>query len=328
MRHGKRRTALAGVLAGVVVAAGALVAPASATHQNCGTGYTGDAGTLSNGHPDLSEDEHVGWAGQTALNDIERQLFIVSTIDLGLDEAAGLAISKAEEIHTKYEMAKGNVLAQAVLAATELIARIVATAIVIARFPVKIIETIYMVQQRELAGAVGGENACNSVLGGDMLDHLWVAAVQRNLASDGPPLGLLLTPTDSEDPDGHSGPWPLQPQHEKGDFDWCPEITLPAELPEPAAETDLDRLNGSATGDDCTPGYHDGFLTEPYSGAPRVTVQAIVRDTIDHAAAHGLPVRAAEDAYQAALTDLEDQHYKRAFGHFRLAYQAASGQDG
>ena len=181
--------------------------------------------------------------------------------------------------------------------------------------------------EASLAGS-NFENACNATITGDMLSDLWVATVERNLASDGPPLAMLLIPTDSEEPGGNSPVWPLMPQHEEDDFAWCPEIDLPETLPLPKDSTDLDQPNGPSTGGDCVPEVPDGFLNTPYDDAPSMTVQAIVSDAIDHAKAHGLAVRDARDQYDQAVSLVAAKRYKDAYAHFRLAYQAAAGFDG
>lgn len=325
---------VSGVLAVCLTVALCLVLsapPAQATHQNCGAKYP--AGTLSNGHPDLGSSARSGWSGQTALNEVDAAVFaLTSAKDLVLDGAsvadvsAKILDSVASTLRKTLPDPLENIAAPIEAAAK--VVHIVATTLTLSALAILIGETAAMGVQRAVAGAVGGENACNAVLGGDMLDQVWVATVQRNLASDGPPLAMLLIPTDSSEPGGDSGEWPLQPQHEEEDFGWCPEITLPEKIPTPAAETDLDQENGPSTDGDCTPLVLDGFLTVPRDGAPRVTVQAIVRDTIDHAKAHGLPVRQAEVHYADAVAAIGDQRFKKAFSHFRLAYRAAAGLDG
>lgn len=306
--------------------------PASADHQTC----TGDypTGSLNIGHPDLNASHDIGWNGQVALNNAETRVFTLSSIRSGLEDGSDVATTVAEIIHEK-DVEVMEVLdftpeqiAHAALSTAEIIARAVAIGLTTAALATYINETTAMAVQRNLEGRIAGEDACGSVLAGDMVDQLWVAAVQRNLASDGPPLALLLIPTDHEEPGGDAGEWPLQPQHEEEDYAWCPEIDLPETLPVPATETDLNQPNGPSTGGNCVPGYLEGFLHEPYDGAPRVTVEAIVRNTIDHAKAHHLPVRQAEDHYAAAMAALDDGRYKEAFVQFRSAYQAAAGHDG
>ena len=66
-------------IAGVLVAAMLVVVtgqPAFADHQNCGANYP--EGTLSNGYPDPGTGFKSGWAGQTALNDIEAEVFAMA----------------------------------------------------------------------------------------------------------------------------------------------------------------------------------------------------------------------------------------------------------
>lgn len=306
--------------------------PSYADHQTC----TGDYphGTLNIGYPDLNASKDIGWNGQVALNNIETQVFTTSSIRSALEDGSAVATSVAEIIHEKDVEAMELLdltpeqIAHAALSTAEIIARAVAIGLTTAALVTYIVETAVMAVQREIEGKIAGEDACASVLAGDMLDQIWVAKVQRNLGSDGPPLALLLIPTDSKEAGGNAGDWPLQPQHEAEDFPWCPEIDLPEALPEPAGVTDLNQPNGPSTGGDCVPGYKEGFLNEPYDGAPRVTVQAIVRDAIDHARAHHLPVRQAEDHYAAAVAALGQSRYKEAFVQFRSAYQAAAGQDG
>jgi hypothetical protein len=306
--------------------------PAYADHQTC----TGDypLGTLIIGYPDLNASKDIGWNGQVALNNAQTAVFTTSSIRSALEDGSGVATSVAEIIHEK-DVEVMEVLdftpeqiAHAALSTAETIARAVAIGLTTAALVTYIAETALMAVQRNIEGKVAGENACGSVLAGDMLDQIWVATVQRNLGSDDPPLALALIPTDSEEAGGNAGEWPLQPQHEEEDYAWCPEIDLPEALPEPSGPTDLNQPNGSSTGGNCVPGYLEGFLNEPYDGAPRVTVQAIVRDTIDHAKAHHLPVRQAEDHYAAAVVALGQGRYKEAFVQFRSAYQAAAGQDG
>jgi hypothetical protein len=322
------------VLALVVAAALSLVvtaAPAQAVHQNCGELYP--EGTLSNGHPDLSTDHNVGWSGAVSMHEIDTAVFaLTSTKDLIMD-GAGIASATKELLEAiaadirKALPDPAELVALAVEAAAAA-ASVVAIVLVVSGLAVLIGETAAMTVQRLRASDVEGEDACNAVLAGDMLDQVWVATVQRNLASDGPPLAMLLIPTDSSEAGGHSGEWPLQPQHEEEDFGWCPEITLPEKIPTPATETNLDEANGPTDGGDCTPTVFDGFLNEPWDGAPRVTVEAVVEDTIAHARAHGLPVRQADAHLADARAALGAKRYKEAFSHFRLAYQDAAGLDG
>lgn len=332
LRRSNLLRVLAAALLAVTLGLVVIAVPAHADHQNCGAKYPD--GTLSNGHPDLTASATPGWSGQVALNENEAALFAVTSIKDSLLDGANVAGAVAEIIHErKLEALRAldsvpENAADLILTNAELVARIVSLGMVMAAVGMLIAETALMAAQRALAGAVGGENACNAVLAGDMLDNQWIATVERNLASDGPPLAMLLIPTDTKEPGGHSGEWPLQPQHEKGDFGWCPPIDLPSELPEPAPETNLDQANGPETGGDCTPTVPDGFLSEPYDEAPRVTVQAIVEDAIDHAAAHGLPVRDAKRYFDAAVAELVEGRYKEAYRKFRQAYQDAAGFDG
>ena len=344
------RRLVAAVLAVAVAIALSLVvtaAPAQAVHQNCGALYP--EGTLSNGHPDLSTDHNVGWSGAVSMHEIDTAVFALTSTKTLIMDGAGIASATKElleAIAADLRKAIPEPVTEELVAlpieAAALVASVVATVLVVSGLAVLIGETAAMTVQRLRASDVEGENACNTVLAGDMLDQVWVATVQRNLASDGPPLSMLLIPTDSSEAGGHSGEWPLQPQHEEedfvGDFDddgdidgWCPEITLPEKIPTPATETDLDTENGAKDGGDCTPAVLDGFLNKPWDNAPRVTVEAIVEDTIAHARAHGLPVAQAEAA-EAHLADaraaLGATKYKEAFSHFRLAYRDAAGLDG
>lgn len=325
-------------IAGVLVAAMLVVVtgqPAFADHQNCGANYP--EGTLSNGYPDPGTGFKSGWAGQTALNDIEAEVFAISTAKTMLLDSVGVISSTADILTAKAKKTREALPDPAEQSAlpVEIADRVLRTVAAVGAFAalaITIAETTALFTQRRLAGTTGGENACNSVVMGDMMAQLWVATVQRNLASDGPPLAVLLSPTDSEEPGGNSGQWPLQPQHEKADFTWCPPINLPDELPAPKAQTDLSQPDGPSTGGDCTPTYIDGMLTDPYDGAPPLTVQAIVRDAIAHAQAHGVLVgddlAAAQSEYDLAVTRAGQSRYKDAFLHFRLAYRHAIGMDG
>lgn len=315
----------------VAVAMLATAQPAQADHQNCGEEYP--EGTLASAYPDLATGSKMGWAGQTALNDIDDAVAESTAKKTALLDSAGVLVSTAEILTEKAASLRKALPdpAEEVALPIEIADEAVRAAAIVVTFAgliALIAETANLSTQHELDEAVAGENACNSTIMGDMAVELWVATVERNLASDGPPLAVLLSPTDSEEPGGDSGKWPLQPQHEKEDFAWCPEIDLPAELPRPAASTDLDEPNGPSTGGDCSPTFLDGMLDDPYDGAPPLTVQAIVRDTIAHAKAHGLPVRNAQDEYDQAVSLVGAKRYKDAFTHFRLAYQAAAGFDG
>jgi hypothetical protein len=320
------------VLALALVLSLVALRPASANHQHCGENYP--TGTLSNGYPDTNASHDVGWAGRTALNNIETQLLASTSSKELLYQSADVVAASAEILGALAKAARQalpdpieDVVAGPLEAAEEALDT-VATAMIVGAMAALIAETAYLGVQRALEVDVGEENACNATITGDMLSDLWVATVERNLASDGPPLAMLLVPTDSEEPGGNSPPWPLMPQHEAEDFAWCPEIDLPDPLPLPKDSTDLDQPNGPSTGGDCTPTVPDGFLNTPYDGAPSMTVQAIVSDAIDHAKAHGLDVRDARDQYDQAVSLVADQRYKDAYAHFRLAYQAAAGFDG
>lgn len=328
------RYGLHGLVVGALVLTASIVVagPASANHQNCGANYP--PGTLSNGYPDTNASRDVGWAGRTALNNIETQLLASSASKELLYESADVVGASGDILASLAKRARQVLpdpiedVVAAPLEAASAALDAVATAMVIGSMAALIAETAYMGVQRALEADIEGENACNATITGDMLSDLWVQTVEHNLASDGPPLAMLLIPTDSEEPGGNSPVWPLQPQHEESDFAWCPEIDLPETLPLPRSQTDLDQPNGPSTGGDCVPEVPDGFLDTPYDDAPTMTVQAIVSDAIDHAEAHGLPVRDARDQYDQAVALVASKRYKDAYAHFRLAYQAAAGFDG
>lgn len=332
------RFSLPSAVACVLVAASLVAATgqaARADHQNCGANYPN--GTLSNGYPDPSSGAASGWAGQTALNNAETAVFATTTAKNLLLDSAGVISSVADILTQKAKTIRKTLPDPAEETALPIeiadsVLRKVAVVVTVAALAALIAETAAMAAQRSIAGATGGENACNSVVMGDMLIQVWVATVERNLASDGPPLAVLLSPTDSEEAGGDSPQWPLQPQHEKSDFTWCPPINLPDELPLPTGQTDLTQPNGPSTGGDCTPTYLDGMLTDPYDGAPPLTVQAVVRDAIAHAEAHGVltgdELQAARGEYDIALARVAAKRYKDAFVHFRAAYRHAVGMDG
>lgn len=303
----ERRLAVATIVA---VAALALPAtPVAALHQACGAKYP--KGTASTGHPDMTGAERLrGWAGTRAIYLRDVEIAGVAAAK-GAVTAAG-AISKA--VGELGEEARDTILNVAdpagVHHAVAKAAEIPATAMKIAAgvlygvgLAFSVTETALLAVQFETASDTAFENVCNGTLGGDMVDNLWIATVQRNLASDASaPLAMLLVPGGDEQHPGKT-PWPLRPNHDAGDFAWCPDV-------------------GGNT--DCTPQYHTGFLNVPDYG-----VVAVVEMAIAHAGAHGVKDQGFLDQAQACLDQAKGHigsgRYKAAYADLRLAYRWAIG---
>lgn len=303
----ERRLAVATIAA--VAALAVPTVPAGALHQACGNKYP--TGTASTGHPNMEGAESLrGWAGTRAIYLRETEIAGVAAAK-GAVTAAG-AISKAvgelgEEARDVILNASDPLGVHHVVAK---LAEIPATAMKIAAgvlygvgLAFSVTETALLAVQFETVSNTATENTCNGTLGGDMVDNLWIATVQRNLASDtSEPLAMLLVPGgDAQHPGRPS--WPLRPSHNAGDFAWCPDVA------------------GST---DCTPQYHTGFLDVPDSG-----VVAVVEMAIAHAGEHAVKDQGFLDQAQACLTQgkahIEDGRYKAAYADLRLAYRWAVG---
>lgn len=293
--------------------------PAAAIHQHCGDDYP--AGTLSSGHPDVDRSSN-GWAGLHVLQPLESTLIAIDFTKATLDGTGSILVSSAKAVHVAYDamlQASNPIstgIANSILKPIEIALRVAATAVYVAELAFDIAQTAIEATQLAIETDVDDEDACGSTLAADSLSLIWFAIVQRNLASTGPPLAILMAPHDSGLP-GTDREWPLTPQHEAGDFPWCPPIELPEELPS-AADPDPAGTATMGSGDDCTSQVHIGFLD-----APDLGVADIVTNTIAHAAAHGLDVRGAEGILADADEALAAERYADAFALYRSAYQTA-----
>ena len=307
----------------VLVTCGVLVVssspPAAAIHQHCGDDYP--AGTLSTGHPDADSGSN-GWTGLHVLQPLVSTLIAIDVTKATLDGTGGILVSSAESVHVSYDamLQQGNPIsvgiANAIIKPIETALRIAATAVYVAELAFDIAQTAIQATQLAIESDVNDENACGATLAADTVSLIWKAIVERNLASTGPPLAILMAPHDSK-LSATDRDWPLTPQHTEGDFPWCPPVELPEELPSASNPAPA----GPATmgsGDDCTSQVHIGFLD-----APTLGVKDIVTDTIAHAVAHGLDVRGAEAILADADAALEGQRYADAFALYRSAYQTA-----
>lgn len=302
----ERRLAVA-----AIVAVGALALPATpvgALHQACGAKYP--KGTVSTGHPDMTGAERLrGWAGTRALYLRDVEIAGVAAAK-GAVTASG-AISKAvgelgEEVRDViHDAADPAGVHHAVAKAAEIPAtamKIAAGVLYGVGLAFSVTETALLAVQFETTSDTASENACNGTLGGDMVDNLWIAMVQRNLASERAPLAMLLVPGGDGEHEGKPS-WPLRPSHEAADFAWCPEV---------------------GNSKDCAPQYHTGFLNVPDYG-----VVAVVEMTIAHAREHGVKDQSFLDQASACLTQAKSHitadRYKAAFADLRVAYRWAVG---
>ena len=208
--------------------------PAAALHQHCGDDLVGTWSTTT-GHPEPTA-EDPGWGGQEILQRyaiVLRALgfarSIVQDIVAGFDAAADLLEAVKEE-PVAATLAAGTPLSQVYAAAVyapltigEAALRVILLVIQIVDLALLIAETVLGAIVMEIEFRVEDEDACGGTLSGDTLTMTWVAMVQQNLASAGPPLALLMTPSD---PGFASEPrdWPLLPRGAEGDFPWCPPI--------------------------------------------------------------------------------------------------------
>lgn len=297
--------------------------PAAAVHQNCPGGYA--QGSVSSGHPDMDVAAgERGWSGSREYYQLETALFAMEETQGHLLGVADIISKTADVVHSLADEALDNgvppdpvhhIVGKALRAAQDAING-VATGIQVSAIAFDIIITGLGVA-RIVAGS-GTPDACGGVITGDMVDQLWISLVQRNLASSGPPLAMLLVPSEH---DSSAQPWPLLPQHAESDFAWCPPIELPDAIPAPSGHAG-DGSGIPDTGGNCNPDYHTGFLD-----APSVGVADIVAVAVTHARAHGIDVRDADNCLAIAQALQSAGEYREAFNHYRLAYQMATGVD-
>lgn len=349
----RRRPVLVATLVALAVVASGLVtgvatAPAAhALHQHCGDDLD-LTGSRSNGHP---EDQHVaiddigdepsdadkarqgeqalaglnGWGGNAIIHDLqiaERAIGFarntVGGIAGNLDDIAD-ALEAWAEFGTDPALAAGTPASQIYLS---LIAPInvsaktlkkVATVLVVANIILFIGETAVASALFDFEADAADESACGGTLMGDTLHMTWVAMVQRNLASTGPPLAMLLAPSDP-DSASRTPEWPLLPRTEGQDFPWCPPLDdHDGRVPAPGAPTDL-----ADTGGDCVSTVQLGWLD-----APDIGVADVVETTIAHLTSHGVDVRHAASIAEQAREALDLKRYTDAFYLYREAYQTA-----
>ncbi len=312
------------LLAGLLTVGAVTAPPARALHQHCGDDLE-ETGSLTNGHPDTtSGDEAWGGVGRIHRQDIELQNIGFARIALGgtasiLDGVADI-IAAGREITVIGALVAGTPVSQVYATSAytpakvgETALRISAEIVSIADLVLFVVESTLLSTQRTVSRGVADEDACGGTMLADTMQMAWVSIVQRNLASTGPPLAVLMTP---HRPAVTSNPpeWPLLPAFEQGDFAWCPPIpdSLRGELPASGAGA------LGTTGGDCVGTVHQGFLD-----APDLGVQAIVTSTIAHLVSHGVDVRDAQSLLTQGDTALRADRYRDAFHHYRAAYQRA-----
>lgn len=310
----------------VVAAALALVAgaglPAAAVHQNCSGSYA--EGSLPSGHPDMDvASGERGWSGSREYYQLEAALFAVEAAQGTINGVSDIIEKAVAIIHAQADFHHDSLvgpLTHHIIAAALRIAETagdgVSSALTWAGIALDI--TITGLGVARIEAGSDTPDACGDVILGDAVDQLWVALVQRNLASSGPPLAMLLLPSEHG---SSSQPWPLMPQHRDSDFGWCPPISLPDAIPPPAGHGG----HGGGipdTGGSCSPEYHTGFLD-----APNVGVADIVAVAVAHSLAHDVDVRDAESCLAVAQSLQSAGEYREAFNHYRLAYQMATGVD-
>lgn len=336
------------VVASGLVTSVATAPPAHALHQHCGDDLH-LTGSRSNGHP---QDQHVdiddigddpsdadkarqgeqalaglnGWGGNAIIHDLqiaERALVFarntVGGIAGNLDDTADVLEALAEA-GTDPALAAGTPVSQAYLASVAAplktaaaVVKGVATALVIADIVLFIGETAVASALFDFGADVADEKACGGTLMGDTLHMSWVAMVQRNLASTGPPLAMLMAPSDPDSASRTPG-WPLLPRTEAQDFPWCPPLDAhEGSLPAQGAPTDL-----PDTGGDCVSTVQLGWLD-----APDIGVADVVETTIAHLTSHGVDVRHAASIAEQAREALDLKRYSDAFYLYREAYQTA-----
>lgn len=315
-RPARRIWRLAAIL--LVMALATPAAPALAIHQHCGDDYP--QGTQASGHPDVSEALH-GWAGTHHVQALETSVEALGAARTALDGTASQLVAIAEVITAARLVAAKPAIPGAAgsepARPAEDALRIAATVLHSAEIVVFVGETAVQAALFAVSAGVDDEDACGGTLTADTVSLLWIAIVERNLASSGPPLAILMTPQDGLGPDEE---WPLMPRTEADDFAWCPPLTTGEELPSAANPAPAGAPSTATTGGDCSSQVHLGFLD-----ADTLGVKDIVTNTIDHAAAHGLDIRLARDHLGLADAHLDAGRYRDAYEEYRLAYRNAMG---
>jgi hypothetical protein len=281
-RDRARIAALALVLAALTVPLAA-APPAAAVHQYCGKdaigvgpGYAG--ATSDNGHPVGPDVEPGGsWAGGAAVGQARRALFAFTQ--------AEAVLAASTSVITEYT---SNIAA----AVVKLVKEIVAWVLRVGRVTS---ESVLLAREH----ANNEVNACNGVMMGDMVDAIFVAMLEEDLAyhderATGSVPGARLAPAASF----------LFP--DDGLPDWTP---------------DGERYDDSAS----HPGHGDlaiqyphGFLDAKYIG-----VATVVRNTIAYLKLHGIPTGDAEYRWAAAMDALRQGDLRNAYRGFADAYQTA-----
>lgn len=261
-------TSIVGVLAVLVPSV-----PAGALHNYCGATSQGvhlgnfAAGSKPNGHPD---GPNGGWGGLAGVKEAKRAL-------LGIDRTAetlGYLVDIAA-LTPPLNNIPGKVLALSheVAKAALFVGKTAASAVI---------------THRDSQNAA--VNACNVVLMGDLIDTMFVATIEQDLADvaaaaaghepgQGPvPASTFMLPND-------------------GGFDWSQDHhpDLKPAIP-----------------------YADGFTDEEAIG-----VAVVVRNAISHMKQHGIPTGRAEELWFQAKALLDADEYLDAYAKFAEAYQEA-----
>lgn len=280
-----RRWAAIGTASVVAVVALVATAPSAAgLHQYCGAdkvgvrlgGYAG--ATSDNGHPEGPDADGGSWVGRAAVKEARIAAFTFAQAEGLVDATVNVLNGYADE-----PVQAAVRLDKALIAWILRIGRITAEAVVL---------------HREHANAE--VNACNSVMMGDMVDTLFVAMLEEELAYQD------VRNTGSE-PGSRLSPSALF---------LLPDDGLPDTQQDATQRYQDGNTYPSHSGLGIT--YQHGFADAKYIG-----VATVVRNTIAYMKLYGMPTGDAEFRWAMAMDYLRQGDLRNANLWFADAYQTA-----
>jgi hypothetical protein len=268
------RTAAVAALVGLVVVLVPSV-PAGALHNYCGATSEGvhlgnfAAGSKANGHPD---GPNGGWGGLAGVKEAKRAL-------LGLDRTAETLdyVINIAALTPPLDNIPGKVVALA--------HEVAKTAL----FVGKTAASAVVLHGESQNAAV---NACNVVLMGDLIDTMFVATIEQDLAD-------VAAAAAGHSPGEAPVPASTFMLPNDGGYTWSQHVTH-----DPALETAIP--------------YVDGFTDEESIG-----VAVVVRNSIAHMKDHGIPTGRAVELWTEAKSLLDAKRYLDAYAKFAEAYREA-----
>jgi hypothetical protein len=286
-----RTSRLAAVVAVLALAAGLVAVPAvpaAALHQNCGKDFTGvHFGDYPSGVRSNGHPDPK--APLSAFNPAWSGKGGV-TADLELTKYTIERLEKGLEVAAKIWSAGDDPLSKAV------------------GFDLTIIKLVTHVTKVALDAGITHRNAtsddinsCGSVFLGDTIDLLWVAQLEEDLLD----YGAALAGVDTS-PGRRTAGSTIHLLPNDGSHEWTPDGSIYKDRPGHDSET-LKAI-----------GFNDGMLDEPHIG-----VAVVVRNSIAHLHANGVPVGNARQQWKQAMGHMRNGNVREAYAGFAEAYYTA-----